>query len=79
MKIIKKTQNGSSDIKEEFNVLKKLKSPYLINLQNDSIIITNDTYCLITEFCEVFLFSIFVLIFKVNLFSIKSKGVLKNT
>jgi hypothetical protein len=57
MKIInsyKMIKNGEVYIQNEFNLLKKIDSPYLLKLKED-MFITDDfvNYCIVTEFCEV--------------------------
>lgn len=57
MKIInsyKMIKNGEAYIQNEFNLLKKIDSPYLLKLKED-MFFTDDfvNYCIVTEFCEV--------------------------
>jgi len=57
MKIInryKMIKSGEINFHNEFNLLKKIDSPFLIKLKED-MFTTDDfiSYCIITEFCEV--------------------------
>ena len=57
MKIINSYKMIKSDeayIQNEFNLLKKIDSPYLLELKED-MFFTDDfvNYCIVTEFCEV--------------------------
>jgi hypothetical protein len=53
MKIIKeKILNKEESL--EYQIIQKTDSPYLVKLINDSFHLTDEYYCFVIEYCEVF-------------------------
>lgn len=55
MKIIEEKKILNRQESVEYQIMQKTDSPYLVKLIKDSFHLTDEYYCFVIEYCEVFL------------------------